>query len=197
MANGCWLPAAGRSALCASLPPRRAGAAEIVATDLSDFTLGLAARSGADRTINIASRVDALAAYEADKGHFDILFECSGAAAALTAGIAMVRPGGVIVQLGLGGDMTLPVQAITSKELQLRGSFRFHAEFFTGVELMQKGLIDVKPLISHTVPLTEAVAGFRAGLGSELRDKGADRVLAGVMRPRDPLRATGTMISIP
>ncbi len=55
-----------------------------------------------------------------------------------------MRPRGVIIQLGLGGDMSLPMMAITSKELELRGSFRFHEEFATGVSLMQKGLIDVK-----------------------------------------------------
>jgi L-idonate 5-dehydrogenase len=67
----------------------------------------------------------------------------------------------VIVQLGLGGDMMVPVQTLTAKELQLRGSFRFHEEFFTGVELMRKGLIAVKSLITHTVPLEQAEDGFR------------------------------------
>ena len=56
--------------------------------------------------------------------------------------------------------MTVPVQAITAKELQLRGSFRFHEEFFTGVEMMRTGLIDVKPLITHTVSFEDATRGF-------------------------------------
>jgi len=57
--------------------------------------------------------------------------------------------------------MTLPMMAITGKELQLRGSFRFHEEFATAVELMQKGLIDVKPLVTHTVSLDESLEAFR------------------------------------
>jgi L-idonate 5-dehydrogenase len=145
----------------AILAARRAGAAEIVATDLSDFTLSLAAKAGADRTINTRDAPDALAPYTADKGHFDVLYECTGVAGALAAGIAALRPRGTILQLGLGGDMTLPMMAITAKELDLRGSFRFHPEFATGVALMQKRLIDVKPLITHTVPLTEAESAFR------------------------------------
>jgi L-idonate 5-dehydrogenase len=145
----------------AILAARRAGAAEIVATDLSDFTLSLAAKVGADRVINTGSDPDALAAYSADKGHFDVLYECTGVAAALAQGIVALRPRGVILQLGLGGDMTLPMMAITAKELDLRGSFRFHAEFATGVGLMQKGLIDVRPLITHTVPLERAEDAFR------------------------------------
>lgn len=143
------------------LAARRAGAAEIVATDLSDFTLALARRAGADRVINSATEPDALASYGADKGHFDILYECTGVAAALAGGIAALRPRGVILQLGLGGDMSLPMMAITAKELDLRGSFRFHPEFATGVALMRKGLIDVKPLITHTVALDEAETAFR------------------------------------
>lgn len=142
------------------LAARRAGAAEIVATDLSDFTLAMAKTAGADRTINTRDEPEALAAYSADKGTFDVLYECSGAAAALIGGIAALRPRGVIVQLGLGGDMSLPMMAITAKELDLRGSFRFHEEFATGVSLMRNGLIDVKPLITHTVPLDDALSAF-------------------------------------
>ena len=145
----------------AILAARRAGAAEIVATDLSDYTLGLARQVGADRVINATAEPEAMAAYAAGKGYFDVLYECTGVASALASGIAAMRPRGVIVQLGLGGDMTLPMMAITAKELDLRGSFRFHTEFATGVALMRQGLIDVRPLISQTVALDQAEAGFQ------------------------------------
>ncbi|MDB2407157.1 L-idonate 5-dehydrogenase [Jannaschia sp.] len=143
-------------ALCI-LAARRAGADQIVATDLSAFTLDMARALGAD---DARDARDGLADYSTGKGHFDVLFECSGAAAALAAAIPAMRPRGTVVQLGLGGDMTLPVQAMTAKELTFRGSFRFHAEFHTGVSLMRKGLLDVKPLITQTVPLADAVAAF-------------------------------------
>jgi L-idonate 5-dehydrogenase len=155
LVTGC-----GPIGVLAVLVARRAGAAEIVATDLSDFTLAMARRCGADRTINMATDAGALSDYNADKGSFDVLFECSGAAPALAAGIAAMRPRGVIMQLGMGGDMSLPMLAITAKELDLRGSFRFHEEFATGVHFMQQGLIDVKPLITHTMPLDRAQEAF-------------------------------------
>lgn len=142
------------------LAARRAGASEIVITDITDQTLEHAKRAGADRTINTATDTEAMTAYGADKGYFDIHLECSGAPVALASGIAVVRPKGVIVQVGMGGDMTLPVQSITAKELSLKGSFRFHEEFETAVRLMQGGLIDVKPLITHTMKLADAVAAF-------------------------------------
>ena len=109
----------------------------------------------------MAENPDALDVYTADKGHFDVLYECTGTAGALPGAIAAMRPRGVLMQLGLGGDMTVPMMQITVKELDLRGSFRFHEEFTTAVKLMQSGLIDVKPVITHTVPLADAELAFR------------------------------------
>jgi L-idonate 5-dehydrogenase len=155
LVTGC-----GPIGLLCILVARRAGAAEIVATDLTDFTLGMAAANGADRTINGRTEPEGLASYETHKGSFDVLFECTGVAAALAGAVPALRPGAIVVQVGFGGDMTLPMQAMTAKELELRGSFRFHAEFPVGVTMMQQGLIDVKPLITQTLPLDDAVAAF-------------------------------------
>jgi L-idonate 5-dehydrogenase len=142
------------------LSARRAGADFIVATDLSDYTLAMAKTAGADVTLNMRQHDDALEAFKTNKGTFDVLYECSGAQPALVSAIGAVRPGGTILQLGLGGDMTLPMMQITAKELSLKGSFRFHTEYATAISLMQKKLIDVKPLISETVGLNDAVRGF-------------------------------------
>ena len=142
------------------LAARRAGAGEIVAADLSERALDFARKVGADRTVNLSEDPDGLGVYSQNKGYFDVLYECSGAAPALVAGIQVLRPRGVIVQLGLGGEMSLPMMAITAKELDLRGSFRFHEEFSVAVGLMQGGLIDVKPLITHTLSLSDALRAF-------------------------------------
>ncbi len=149
-------PIGALSVLCA----RAAGATEIVVTDLTDEALAYAENIGADRTINMISDSDGLVQYQAGKGYFDVLYECSGAAPALAAGIAAMRPRGIVMQLGMGGDMNVPVQAITAKELDLRGSFRFHEEFAMAVQLMQQGQINAKPLISHTLPLDDALKAF-------------------------------------
>lgn len=140
---------------------RRAGAREIVVTDVGDFTLRKALQVGADRAINVAEEPQALQAYHADKGYFDVLFECSGNEQALRAGLDALRPRGIIVQVGLGGEMTLPINAIAAKELELRGTFRFHEEFAVGVDLLNKRLIDVKPLISASMPYRDATKAFK------------------------------------
>ena len=155
LVTGC-----GPIGLLSILSARRAGADLIVSTDLSDFTLGMARKFGADVTINTGATPTALDKYKADKGTFDILYECSGAQAALVSAISVMRPGGTMIQLGMSGDMTIPMMQITAKELSLKGSFRFHPEYTTAISLMQKGLIDVKPLITHTVGINEAQKGF-------------------------------------
>lgn len=136
------------------------GTLSILAARRAQKALGFARAVGADRTINLSEASDGLVAYSQNKGYFDVLYECSGAAPALVAGIGALRPRGVVVQLGLGGDMSIPMMAITAKELDLRGSFRFHEEFAVAVKLMQGGLIDVKPLITHTLPLSDGLRAF-------------------------------------
>ena len=142
------------------LSAKASGAREIVVTDLVDYPLEFARTLGADQAYNVGENNEALSGYQDKKGYFDIVFECSGAAPALRTAVACTRPRGVIVQLGLGGDMQVPVQALTAKELELRGSFRFHEEFALAVELMQKGVIDVRPLVSQTLPIDLAEEAF-------------------------------------
>jgi len=140
---------------------RCAGAAEIVATDLADNALSIAGLCGADKVINIKTDPEGLAPYSIGKGYFDVMYECSGNVLAVIDGIAALKPRSILMQLGLGGDMTLPMMQLTAKEIDLRGSFRFHEEFKTAVELMASGLINVKPLITHTFKLNDAESAFK------------------------------------
>ena len=146
-------------ALCL-LVARHAGAAEIVCTDLTDAPLALARRLGADQAINIRTNPAGLEPYGADKGTFDVVLEASGSAAALAAAIPAARPGATIVQLGLGGDATLPLNTLVAKELQLRGTFRFDREFEWAVGFISSGAIDVAPLLTEIIPLDDAIRAF-------------------------------------
>jgi len=139
---------------------RRAGATEIVATDVTPHPLRKVLQVGADAAINMAEQPDALDRYTADKGYFDVLFEASGNERALTGAFNALRPRGIIVQLGLGGEMNLPINTIVAKEFDLRGAFRFHEEFAIAVELLNKGLVDVKPLISATLSYRDSARAF-------------------------------------
>ncbi len=140
---------------------RRAGAARIVAADLSDTALACARAMGADETINLGSQPEGLTPYALEKGQFDVMFEASGSDRALRTGLEVVAPRGVIVTVGMGGDAQLPLTALVAKELELRGTFRFHAEFAVAVRFINEGLVDLRPVISHVVGVQDAVQAFR------------------------------------
>jgi L-idonate 5-dehydrogenase len=142
------------------LVARTAGAAEIVATDIAARPLETARTVGATLAVNPVAAPDALKPYAADKGAFDVHFEASGTEAALRTGIELVRPRGTIVQIGVGGEANIPMNALVAKEIALRGTFRFDDEFELAVRMMGKGLIDVRPVISDTIPVAEARRAF-------------------------------------
>ncbi len=144
----------------AVMAARHVGAAEIVATDVQPFPLSVARTAGADATLDVAAEPDALAELVARTGPFDVLLEASGSAPAMRAGLQALRPRGIAVQLGLGGDVPVPVNLLVTREIDLRGTFRFDAEFALAVELIGRGRIDVKPLLSATVPFAEALDAF-------------------------------------
>ena len=139
---------------------RRAGAARIVALDIADKPLECARAMGADETINIAKQPEALAPFAVNKGVFDVMFEASGNDRALRNGLDVVAPRGVIVSIGLGGDSTLPLNQLVGKELELRGTFRFHEEFAVAVRFLNEGVIDGRPVISHVMDFDDAIHAF-------------------------------------
>jgi L-idonate 5-dehydrogenase len=143
---------------------RRAGAARIVAADLADLPLQCARHMGADETINLLTQADGLDKYKADKGQFDAVFEASGSPAALRTALDVIAPRGVLVTVGLGGDISLPMNQIVAKEIDLRGTFRFHPEFATAVQFLNEGLINGKPVITSVLPMDRAVEAFELAL---------------------------------
>ncbi len=136
------------------------GAAEIVAVDVTDETLVVARAMGAHLTINVAKDSGWVQRYATDKGTFDVMLECSGNERALRAGLEVMRPRGVVVQLGLGGDVSIPQNMVVGKELSICGSFRFHAEFALAVRLINEGRVDLRPVVTRSFPLSQAREAF-------------------------------------
>jgi L-idonate 5-dehydrogenase len=146
-------------ALCI-IAARVHGAREIVATDVVDGVLDLARKIGADRTINVATQGEDLAAYHANKGTFDVMFEASGNERAVRSGLEALAPRSVLIQLGLGGDISIPQNMIVSKEIEMRGTFRFHEEFGLAVDLINKRRVDMNPLLTGVYGVDDAVKAF-------------------------------------
>ena len=146
-------------ALCTALA-REANADEIVVTDLQDFPLEIAKNMGANITINIAKSPEDLNAFSEDKGHFDVAFECSAAQTAVETCIETVRPHATIIQVGVTGNLSIPINKLVGKEISFVGAHRFHSEFSDAVKMIDTNKIDVSPIISHSYPLEKAVEAF-------------------------------------
>ena len=151
---------AGPIGLITILVAKSGGALSITVTDISDQALEVACELGASETINVTNYPAGLTKFEVDKGLFDFMFECSGSESALLGAIGSVKPRGTVVQLGMSGNMSVPMQFITTKEITLKGSFRFHEEFSLGVSCLLNKTIDVLPLLSHSVPFRDAAQAF-------------------------------------
>ena len=138
---------------------RLKGASTITVSDVLDRPLAKAREVGADVTL----RADR----EGDKLHspqFDVCYEVSGNFNALKSCMASVKRGGVVVQAGTLPHEPLPflVNEVMSKEIDLRGVFRWGIEFDWAVDYISTRRVDVRPLLSGQFPLSEAVAAFHA-----------------------------------
>lgn len=141
---------------------RFAGAHSITATDVLDRPLTVAQAVGADHVINIARDEEALKG-----GDFDIMFEAAGSAKTILNGIEIVARGGTIVQIGQGAEATLPMSQIVTRELTLKGAFRFDREFAMAVDLIDKRRIAVAALLTDTFAIDDVTRAFEVAMDKE------------------------------
>jgi Threonine dehydrogenase and related Zn-dependent dehydrogenases len=72
----------------------------------------------------------------------------------------VLKPRGILVQLGLGGDVSIPQNMVVAKEIEMRGTFRFHEEFGLAVDLINQRRVDLTPLLTGVFGLDEAMYAF-------------------------------------
>lgn len=141
---------------------RRSGLSDLTAVDIEDAPLQAAQRAGASRIVNSSTSSTS----EGALPQVDLAFEASGNPSGLATALRTVRPGGTVVQVGNlpAGDVLAPLNLVMLKELNLIGTFRFGQEYYAAVKLIDDGTIDVGPLITGQVPLSNAKAGFDLAL---------------------------------
>jgi L-iditol 2-dehydrogenase len=146
---------AGPIGLLAMQVARACGATQIEISDVNEQRLALALRTGATR---------ALKAGEDEPAEADALIECSGHPAALQAGIAALRPAGtaVIVGMGPGSTVEVPLALIQFRELWLTGTIRYTNTYPTAIALAAAGLVDLEAIITGHYRLEETEQALRA-----------------------------------
>ncbi len=153
---------AGPIGLLTLLSAKLKGAAGVTVVDMAAAPLAFASRLGADAVIDLSQDADGLTRIAPP----DVMFEVSGTPAGLSSAIQTVRRGGIVVQVGnlAAGPLPIPANSVMSKELDLRGSFRFDVEFAEAVGLIADGRIDVLSIVTARRPLQDAPDAFRLAL---------------------------------
>ena len=103
----------------------------------------------------------------------DVVCECSGSAAGAGLGLRQVRKGGRFVQVGIfGRSIEAPLDQILYKELiYTSGNASTPASWRRAISLLEEGSVQLEPLVSEVVPLTEwerAFAETREGRGMKV-----------------------------
>jgi L-iditol 2-dehydrogenase len=131
--------------------------------------LALAKKLGAVRVLNVEEQdVDQICRDMTDGLGIDIVFECSGAGPAARQGINVLRKGGKYTQVGLfGRPIQIDFDQVALKQLKITGVFSSNWRGWDrGLRLAGAGKVQLKPLISHTFPLSQWEKAF------EIAEKG-------------------------
>ena len=146
---------------------KRAGAAEIIATDMHDLPRQTAERLGATRTL-AATDADAIAAVQAD-----VVFESSGSPRGLASAFRGAVRGGRVVMVGLlpAGEQPALISLAISRELELVGSFRFNDEIDEVLAALADGSLWIDPVVTHEFPAADALAAFGVARDSAVSGK--------------------------
>jgi len=148
---------------------RLAGCGKIIAVDLANNKLELAQELGADhglnpQEVNVPEEVLKLTG---GRGA-DVAVEVVGATVTLGTAIDSLRKGGSLTLVGnLAPTVEVPLQKIVTRELSLYGSCASNGEYPACIDLMSRGAIRVRPLISALAPLEEGAGWFDRLYGGE------------------------------
>ncbi len=141
---------------------RHSAVARIVAVDVDDGRLALAAELGAHHVLNSAATDVAAAVRALTEGRgADVAFEAVGLEATVRAAVLAVRKGGSVTLIGnLAKDVSLPLQAVVTRQIRLQGSCASSGEYPECLELIASGKVNVDRFISATAPLEEGPRWF-------------------------------------
>ncbi|MGB9595341.1 MAG: NAD(P)-dependent alcohol dehydrogenase [Candidatus Poribacteria bacterium] len=131
------------------------GATDVIITDLEPFRLELAKKLGATKTVNAREEDAVQKVLEYTNGGADVVLEAVGAPVTIQQSIKMAKPGAVIVLIGMPTVDDIPIRVVSAicKEVDIRGIFRYANAYRPAINLVSKGKIDVKSMITTRFPL--------------------------------------------
>jgi threonine 3-dehydrogenase len=156
---------------------RASGAAAVLAADLHPFRLGLAERMGANAAVNVEEAPGVAEWFlERHDGYgFDVVFEMSGSPRAIQDSFRIARNGGRVILFGIPSR---PVEIDVAEQLIFKNldvlavsGRRIFATWYKTRWLLESGVVDLRPLITHECGLedfAEAMSALEAGAACKI-----------------------------
>jgi L-iditol 2-dehydrogenase len=130
----------------------------VFVSDLIDYRLDLAKRLGANVVIHSGKEDVTRRVRELTNGKgVDAVIEAVGVQDTLQQGLTVVKKGGEVTITGLLQQIIeVDVMKLVTNEITMRGDYTYTSgDFKTSLDLIRNDVVHVKPLITHTFPLTD------------------------------------------
>ncbi len=139
------------------------GAAEVLATDISDYRLALAKECGADHAVNTRHTAFGkvmLEAFGPDKA--DLIYDCAGNDITMDQAIQNARKGSTIILVAVyAGLAHCDLAKLNDSELNLNTTMMYrHEDYVDAIRLVSEGKIKLAPLMSRHFPFTDYAAAY-------------------------------------
>ncbi|QXC52807.1 NAD(P)-dependent alcohol dehydrogenase (plasmid) [Agrobacterium salinitolerans] len=152
----------GTIGIMVALAALAGGCSRVLISDISATKLKLAESYGGITGVNL-KEVDLVQTVNeaTQRWGADIVFECSGAPAAVRDLFKIVRPGGTVVIVGLPPEpVAVDLSAACFRECRIETVFRYANVFDRALALIAAGKVDLKPLVSSTYAFDQSIAAF-------------------------------------
>jgi len=143
---------------------------ELVALDIKDNRLRLAEKLGATRTLNVAREDAVRRVLEMTQDYgCDVYIEASASTSGVTQGLQMIRKLGRFVEFSVHGQPTTADWSIIGdrKELDILGSHLGPYSYPLAIDYIERGVVNVDPIITHTFPLDRFEEAFEVSHRAE------------------------------
>jgi L-iditol 2-dehydrogenase len=153
---------AGPIGLCLIMALKAEASGLIYATEKVDHRVDAAAKAGADWTGN-PDREDVAAEIQARESlGLDLVFECCGEQSALDQAVALLKPGGTLVVVGIPLEprVTFDSSKVRRREIRVQNVRRQNKCLERAVAMIHAGRIKPDFLATHTFSLDEAAKAY-------------------------------------
>ena len=124
--------------------------------------LTTASELGADVTIDVTKEDPVKKALSLTRRGFDVVFEASGNPKSVTQALAMVKPGGKVILIGIHpAPGEIPTTDVVRQSKSIIGAYGYDADIWNrAINLLNTKRVKVDSMITHKLPLTEGTHGF-------------------------------------